>query len=149
MAGADRLVVVRHAAARRERGENLIVLGKDALTGDTVVLRGATPGRAGISAPSASALDQVDQLGAPRAAAVAVLGDEALVTEVVDVGNRAVAHLDGHVGELDLGDHRAPGDGSSRGGGAAGIAGTGGRQHQGNPPAASARPSNPGRWGDR
>lgn len=44
MAGADRLAVVSHAAAMGERGENLIVLDKAELTGDTVVLAGATPG---------------------------------------------------------------------------------------------------------
>lgn len=43
MAGADRLVV-SHAAAMGERGENLIVLGKADLTGHTVVVGGASPG---------------------------------------------------------------------------------------------------------
>jgi len=45
VAGSDRLVVVvSHVAAMRERIEDLIVLGKDSLTGDTQVLAGATPG---------------------------------------------------------------------------------------------------------
>ncbi|MCU0281914.1 MAG: SMC family ATPase [Acidimicrobiia bacterium] len=45
VAGADRLVVVvSHVAAMRERIEDLIVLGKDDLTGDTMVLQGARPG---------------------------------------------------------------------------------------------------------
>jgi exonuclease SbcC len=45
VAGADRLVVVvSHVPAMRERIEDLIVLGKDDLTGDTVVLQGARPG---------------------------------------------------------------------------------------------------------
>ncbi|MFH1329530.1 MAG: SMC family ATPase [Actinomycetota bacterium] len=43
--GADRLVVVvSHVPAMRERIEDLIVLGKDDLTGDTMVLQGAQPG---------------------------------------------------------------------------------------------------------
>jgi DNA repair protein SbcC/Rad50 len=45
VAGADRLVVVvSHVPAMRERIEDLIVLGKDDLTGDTVVLAGSQPG---------------------------------------------------------------------------------------------------------
>lgn len=45
VAGADRLVVVvSHVPAMRERIEDLVVLGKDDLTGDTVVLQGAAPG---------------------------------------------------------------------------------------------------------
>jgi exonuclease SbcC len=44
VAGADRLVVVvSHVPAMRERIEDLIVLGKDDLTGDTMVLQGARP----------------------------------------------------------------------------------------------------------
>ncbi len=45
VAGADRLVVVvSHVPAMRERIEDLIILGKDDLTGDTMVLQGARPG---------------------------------------------------------------------------------------------------------
>jgi hypothetical protein len=52
VAGPDRLVVVvSRVAAMRERIEDLIVLGQDALTGDTQVLAGRDPGGEGPAQP--------------------------------------------------------------------------------------------------